>query len=294
LISSFINSKIITKKEREMDKNEKQVILITGASAGMGKETALQLISEGYLVYGSARRIDKMQDLISAGGHAIQMDVTGHESIVSGIKQILDEQGRIDVLWNNAGYGEYGAVEDVPLADARHQFEVNIFGLADLTKEVLPIMRKQKSGLIINTSSMGGKMYTPLGAWYHATKHALEGWSDCLRIEVKQFGIKVVVLEPGAIKTEWGGIMAETMMKHSGSGPYSNIANAVKRFGEESYEKPNAASPSSVISKTIFRIIKARNPKTRYVVGKFAKPMMFIRKWFGDRIFDKVLLSMLK
>jgi short-subunit dehydrogenase len=272
----------------------KKVILITGASSGMGKETALKLIAEGHIVYGAARRIEKMQDLVKAGGHAIEMDITDHQSIVSAVNQVSKEQGKIDVLWNNAGYAIYGAVEDISLEDARRQFEVNIFGVADITKAVLPIMRKQNSGLIINTSSMGGKIYTPLGAWYHATKHALEGWSDCLRIETKQFGINVVILEPGAIATEFGDVMLAPMMERSGKGPYSNLARAMEKMGRDSYEKPNASSPASVIANTVSKIIRAKNPKARYVAGKLAKPMIFLRKWGGDRLFDKIVLSMVK
>jgi NADP-dependent 3-hydroxy acid dehydrogenase YdfG len=160
----------------------KKVILVTGASSGIGKATAQQLIKEGHIVYGAARRIEKMKDLEESGGHAIQMDVIKEQEVKACADRIIKEQGRIDVLVNNAGYAVYGPVENVDLEDARRQFEVNIFGLAAITKEVLPYMREAKSGTIINISSIGGKIYTPLGAWYHATKHALEGWSDCLRI----------------------------------------------------------------------------------------------------------------
>jgi NAD(P)-dependent dehydrogenase (short-subunit alcohol dehydrogenase family) len=159
----------------------KKVILITGASSGMGKETAIQLLKEGHIVYGAARRVEQMQDIVNDGGFAIALDVSSEQQIINGVAQIIKEQGKIDVLWNNAGYGLYGAIEDIKIEEARRQFEVNLFGLARITQEVLPYMRKAGQGLIINTSSMGGKMYTPLGAWYHATKHALEGWSDCLR-----------------------------------------------------------------------------------------------------------------
>ncbi len=272
----------------------KKVILITGASAGMGKESAFKLIDEGHIVYGAARRVEKMQDIVDLGGHAVKMDVQDHQSIVKAVEQIVEEHGRIDVLWNNAGYGEYGAVEDVPIDLARRQFDVNLFGLADVTKQVLPVMRKQKSGLIINTSSMGGKIYTPLGAWYHATKHALEGWSDCLRIELKPFGIDVVVLEPGIIRSEWGGIMVDNMMKHSGDGHYAKMARAMQKAADESYNKSSASSPASVIADAVSKIIRSKNPKPRYAVGKMAKPMIALRKWIGDRLFDKALLFQVK
>ena len=274
--------------------NTKKVVLITGASSGIGKETALQLIKEGYTVYGAARRVEKMADLGKAGGQAIQMDVTNEAQLVSGVDQIIREQGKIDVLVNNAGYGSYGSVEETPLADARRQFDVNIFGLARLTQLVIPHMRSQQSGKIINISSMGGKVYTPLGAWYHATKHALEGWSDCLRLELKQFNIDVVVVEPGAIATEFGDVMYEPMLERLGDGPYRDIAQSMAKATKASYEKKGAASPPSVISDAIVRAIRSNRPKTRYVAGKFAKPVMFVRKYFGDRIFDWVIMSQVK
>jgi short-subunit dehydrogenase len=271
----------------------KKIILITGASSGIGKATALQLIKEGHTVYGAARRVEKMQELVEAGGHAIAMDITDEAQVKTGVQKVMDEQGRIDVLVNNAGYGLYGAVEDIPLEDARRQFEVNIFGLASITKEVLPHMRQQKSGQIINMSSMGGKMYTPLGAWYHATKHALEGWSDALRLELKAFNIDVVIIEPGVIATEFGDVMYEPMLEYSGNGAYADLANALAKATKATYE-PSSASPPSVISDAISQAIKSDNPKTRYRVGKFAKPMVWIRNFLGDRIFDRAVMSQVK
>lgn len=272
----------------------KKVILITGASSGMGKTTAIDLAKKGHIVYGAARRVEQMKELVEVGGHAIKLDVTNEEEIVNGVKQIISEQGRIDVLWNNAGYGLYGAVEDIKIDDARRQFEVNIFGLARMTQEVLPHMRKQNSGTIINTSSMGGKMYTPLGAWYHGTKHALEGWSDCLRLELAQFNINVVILEPGIIATEFAEVLYKPLIENSGKGAYSVLANKIAKSTKELYDNPKNMSPSSVISKTVEKIISSNRPKTRYVAGKLAKPLMFIRKYFGDRIFDKAVMSQVK
>lgn len=272
----------------------KKIILITGASSGMGKETAQDLIKKGHVVYCASRGTDKMHDLKEIGGLLIDMDVSKEEEMVNGVNKIIEEQGRIDVLWNNAGYGLYGSVEEVSIDDARNQFEVNLFGLARLTQLVTPHMRKQKSGLIINTSSMGGKMYTPFGAWYHASKHAVEGLSDCLRFELEPFGIKVVVLEPGAIKTHWGDIMHKLLEKNSGSGPYKEVVKKVIKATEEAYNKPGSYSEPSVISETIQKIIDAEKPKTRYVVGKMAGRMMFVRKYFGDRAFDWLLKQYVK
>jgi short-subunit dehydrogenase len=276
------------------DMNKKIVVLVTGASSGMGKVTALRLVKEGYMVYGAARRSDEMLDLVDAGGFAISMDITNEEQIVSAVSEIIKQQGRIDILINNAGYGLYGAVEDVTLDDARRQFEVNLFGLARITKEVLPQMRERKSGTIINMSSMGGKIYTPLGAWYHASKHALEGWSDCLRLELKRFNIKVIIIEPGVIATAFGDVMSAPLMKISGEGAYKNLAQHMAKSTIDNYDKPNAATQPSAIADTILKAIKSENPKTRYSAGKLAKPLMLLRKWFGDKFFDWAVMKEVK
>ena len=270
-----------------------QVVFITGASSGIGKATALQLIQEGMIVYGAARRMNQMEDLAKSGGHALEMDVTNESQVQSAVAQIIAEQGRIDVLINNAGYGLYGAVEDAPLEAARRQFEVNLFGLAAVTKAVIPHMRSRKQGKIINISSMGGKVYMPLGAWYHASKHALEGWSDCLRLELAAFGIDVVIIEPGIIATEFGDVMTDPMMEISGNGAYAPLAKAVAKSTKDSYAK-GGASPAGIISDLISRAIRSPRPKTRYATGKFAKPLMFVRRYFSDRVYDKIIMSQIK
>ena len=268
----------------------KKVILITGASSGIGKVTAEKLLEEGHIVYCAARRVEQMENLKKMDAHVLKMDVTNEQDLVDGVGRIMQEQGRIDVLFNNAGYGLYGAVEDIPLEDVRRQFEVNLFGLARLTQLVLPSMRERKQGTIINTSSMGGRIYTPLGAWYHATKHALEGWSDCLRFELSQFNIDVVVIEPGIIETGFGDVLSAPMLKYSGEGPYGQMAEKMAEGTRKSYES-GGGSPSSVIADVISKVVGAQNPKTRYVAGKLARPLMFMRKYFGDRIFDWILAS---
>jgi NAD(P)-dependent dehydrogenase (short-subunit alcohol dehydrogenase family) len=265
-------------------------VLITGASSGMGKETAKKLLDEGHTVYVAARRLEKMRDLEELGATALAMDITDDDQVVAAVKRIESETGGVDVLVNNAGFGMYGAVEDSSLDDARYQFEVNLFGLARLTQLVLPHMREQRSGTIVNVSSMGGKIYTPLGAWYHATKHALEGWSDAMRLELKPFGIRVVVVEPGAIATEWGDIMVDGMLERSGDGPYGDLANRLAKRSRASYEK-GQSSPASVVADAISQAVNADRPRTRYAVGRYARPMIFIRKWFGDRVFDRVMMS---
>ncbi len=273
--------------------NKIKVALITGASAGMGKETAKKLINDGLTVYVAARRIEKMKDLSELGAIALKMDITKEEEIKAAVDQITKNHGGVDVLVNNAGFGSYGAVEDTSIEDARYQFEVNLFGLARLTQLVLPYMREKKSGTIINISSMGGKIYTPMGAWYHATKHALEGWSDCLRIELAQFGINVVIIEPGIIKTEFGDVMIEPMMKRSGNTAYAKLAESIKKATLDSYESGGGSSPS-VIANAISKIVQSSKPKTRYAIGKMAKPLIMMRKWLSDRMFDKVIMSQVK
>jgi NAD(P)-dependent dehydrogenase (short-subunit alcohol dehydrogenase family) len=262
-----------------------KVALVTGGSSGIGEATALRLQELGYTTYAGARRVERMEHLTTSGIRPLAMDVTDDESMQSGVEQILAEEGRIDVLVNAAGYGSYGALEDVPLSEARNQVEVNLFGAARLTQLVLPRMRDQRSGTIVNITSMGGKIYTPLGAWYHATKHALEALSDCLRMELKSFGIDVVVIEPGGIRTEWPGIAAEKVRAVSGTGPYAPQGNAVAdSLASESTRR--RSSPPELIAKTIGKAVTARRPKTRYAAGYGAKPMIFLHDVLPDRAFD--------
>ncbi|MEM9459701.1 MAG: oxidoreductase [Myxococcota bacterium] len=267
-----------------------KTVLITGASSGIGKQTAKTLLSEGFRVYAAARRVEKMHDLAQAGAIVVAMDVTQEQDIARVITQIETDHGGVDILINNAGFGMYGAMEDTSLDDARYQFEVNVFGLARLTQRVLPYMRKQGAGTIINISSMGGKIYTPLGAWYHATKHALEGWSDCLRLELAPFGIHVIVVEPGAIQTEFGDVLVGPMLERSGQSDYAPMATKVAKAVEASYAD-GAGSPPSVIAKVVVKALRAKRPRTRYVAGKYARPMIALRKWLGDRAFDKAVMS---
>ena len=274
-------------------REEKKVILITGASSGMGKDAALALIKDGHKVYGTARTVEEMRDLVKAGGHTLRMDVTKKEEIQKAVAQIIKEQGRIDVLFNNAGYGSYGPIETVSDEEAFRQFDVNIFGLAKVTKEVTPHMRKQKSGLIINTSSMGGKVYTPFGGWYHATKHALEGLSDCLRFELKEFGVKVVVLEPGGINTPWGTIAGNHLIESTKGTPYEKKGGAYGRNMKETYESGNY-SDVSVISNLVVKIVNSKNPRRRYLKGAYAKMTTRIRRYFGDGVYESLLDNMVK
>lgn len=267
-----------------------KVILITGASSGMGKTTAQDLIKAGYTVYCTARNVDKMQDLAELGGHVLKMDVTDEADIENAVNQIITEQGCIDVLWNNAGYGLYGAVEEVPMDKARMQFDVNVFGVASVTQKVLPHMREKNNGLIINTSSISGKLYTPLGAWYHASKHAIEGFSDCLRLELKGFNIRVVILEPGVIHTNFYQVVSNNFFFKVNS-PYKTLIDIYLKAIEHSLTE--GANPQ-VISDTIQKIIKTPKPKSRYFVGQWAYLLTLIRRFLGDRVYDALMLSQLK
>ena len=271
----------------------KKVILITGASSGIGKATASKLLSEGHIVYAAARRVEQMRDLQQAGAVTLRLDITQEEDIQACIGQIIKEQGRIDVLFNNAGFGLFGSVEEVSMADARYQFDVNIFGLARMTQLVVPYMRERRSGTIINTSSVGGKMYGPLAAWYTATKHALEGWSDCLRLELKPFGIHVVIIEPGIIQTAFGDVVSGPLLRQSGNGPYKSIANSLARTTRSTSQAGGGSSPR-VVANIISAAIRTNKPKIRYPVGKMAKPIIFLRKRLSDRTFDRMVMSQIK
>jgi NAD(P)-dependent dehydrogenase (short-subunit alcohol dehydrogenase family) len=271
---------------------KRKVALVTGASSGLGKAFAKALLAEGMTVYAVARRVEQMADLAALGAVVLKMDVTREDEVQAVVRRIDQADGGVDVLINNAGFGMYGAMEDVSIDDARYQFEVNLFGMARLTQLVLPSMREKRAGKIINISSMGGKIYTPLGSWYHATKHAVEGWSDCLRLELTPFNIDVVIIEPGVIATEFGKVMMEPMLKRSGSGAYSRMTNAFAT-AMKSYDKGGASDPQVIVN-LILQAVRARKPRTRYVAGKYAKPMILIRKWFGDRVFDMMILSTVK
>ena len=270
-----------------------KIALVTGASSGIGEATARRLLAEGYEVYAGARRVERMQGLRQAGAVPLALDVTVDASMVEAIDTIRAAHGRLDALVNNAGYGSYGALEDVPMEEARRQFEVNVFGLARLTQLALPLMRAQGSGAVVNITSVGGKMHEPMGTWYHATKFAVEGLSDCLRMELEPFGIHVIVVEPGAIKTEWAGIAREGMLQYSGGTAYAAQAQAHARMFE-SADKSNMASPPQVVAETIARALRARRPRTRYATGGGANVILALRSLLSDRGFDWMMRKMEK
>jgi NAD(P)-dependent dehydrogenase (short-subunit alcohol dehydrogenase family) len=262
--------------------------LVTGASSGIGEETAKGLLAAGYIVYVGARRVDAMRSLEAAGARVLSLDVTDDASMTAAVDAILRETGRIDVLVNNAGYGSYGALEDVPLDEARRQFEVNIFGLARLTQLILPTMRAQRAGRIVNVSSVSGKIGEPFGCWYHASKHALEGLSDSLRMELRPFGIDVVIIEPGSTRTEWGGIARDSLTRLSGEGPYRDGARAHVRM-MTSISEGSLPRPPSEVAATIVKAVRSRRPRTRYPTGGGARLALFLRRTLSDRSFDTVI-----
>jgi short-subunit dehydrogenase len=239
-------------------------------------------------VYAVARRVERMAELTARGVRVLRMDLTEDASVTEGVDKILAESGRVDLLVNNAGYGSYGAVEQVPLAEARRQFEVNVFGLARLTQLLLPGMRERAAGRIINVSSIGGKIYEPLGAWYHATKFAVEGFSDSLRIELRPFGIEVVLIEPGPIITEWNTIARTNLLDASTAGPYAGYAARVARVMAAA-DKPGRGSPPSVVAEKIVHAATIGTPKARYPVGRGAGAIVAARRLLPDRVFDAVL-----
>ncbi len=268
-----------------------KIVLITGASSGIGEEAVKLLLAAGHTVYAGARRLEKMSSLGAAGAHLLALDVTDEASMTAAVRTVLQETGRIDVLINNAGYGSYGALEDVPPEEARRQFDVNIFGLARLTQLVLPAMRAQGAGRIINVSSIGAKFGEAFGCWYHATKFAVEGLSDSLRMELHPFGIDVVVVQPGATHSEWAAIARDSLMQYSGDGPYSKGAAAHATMMELGHKGSIPAAPV-VVAKTIVQAVQARKPKTRYVTGGLARTMLFLRSALSDRAFDAMFRMM--
>jgi len=266
----------------------KKVILITGTAHGIGKSTAQYLIDKGHIVYGGDILVEENLYLNEIGGVALEMDVTKQDHVDNAINQIIAEQGKIDVLVNNAGIAVGSAIEDVSMEDALYQFEVNLFGIGRTVKAALPYMRAQGSGTIINISSVLGKAYNPLYGWYVSSKHALEGWSDVLRLEVDQFGIDVVIVEPGMIKTNIGNYSAQYFEKYSKNSAYANF------YGSPDDKEENSSDTYSdpiVIAKVIDKAIDARNPKTRYSAGAYSWILLTMRGILPDKWFDKLIVK---
>lgn len=267
-----------------------KVVLVTGASSGIGEAITIVLQQKGYVVYAGARRMERMERLKALGIRPVKLDVTDDSSMRSVVKKIQKECGAVDVLINSAGYGLYGAVEDIPMEEAHKQIEVNLFGLARMTQLVLPLMRKQRSGKIINITSVGGKITTPFGGWYHASKFAVEGFSDSLRNEVKQFGIDVIIIEPGGVRTEGCDIAMDSLIKNTSISVYEGLAK--KTFNLYAGIINRKLEPS-VIGRRVAKILSAQKPKPRYTIGHLGL-VVFMRRFMSDRMYDRIMMAILK
>jgi NAD(P)-dependent dehydrogenase (short-subunit alcohol dehydrogenase family) len=267
-------------------------VLITGCSSGIGRATALYLAGRGHLVYASARRPESIADLEDGGCRVLSLDVTDEESMRTAVEAVEAEEGAVGALVNNAGYSQSGAVESVPLDEVRRQFETNVFGLVRLCQLVLPAMRARRSGRIVNLSSMGGTLTFPGGGVYHATKYAVEAISDALRFEVKGFGIDVVVVQPGTIRTGFADAASTAMGQNETEGPYAQFNAAVEQATHDAYEKGALSwlgGAPEAVAKVIERAITAKSPKIRYRVTPSAHLLIRQRALMTDGMWDRFM-----
>jgi short-subunit dehydrogenase len=279
-------------------------VLITGCSSGIGRAAALRLHDAGFTVYATARRTDALTDVASRGLRTVALDVTDEQSMTQAVAAVEADAGPVGVLINNAGYGLYGPVEQAPMAEIRRQFETNFFGLVRLTQLVLPGMRQRGRGRILNVSSMGGRITLPGGAFYHASKYAVEALSDALRMEVAQFGIDVVLIEPGPVKTPWNDVAAASLVTADGGpaaadgppaaapgDPYREYKAAVgASFGRtQAGLLGRFGSTSDDIAKVITQAVTARRPRARYLINPVAKSLVAMNRVLPARAYDSVL-----
>ena len=268
-------------------------VLITGCSTGIGKATAERLVRAGWKVYATARRVERLDGLARAGCKTLALDVDDERSMQDAVRHIEAEAGSVGVLVNNAGYSQSGAIESVPIDRVRRQFETNVFGLVRLTQLVLPGMRRQRWGKIVNLSSMGGKLVFPGGGFYHATKFAVEAISDALRFEVAGFGVDVIVVEPGLIRTQFGDNVVENLegIGRPGDG-YEEFNRAVATATKDVYVKGPLArfgGDPDAVAKVIETAIDTSRPKARYAVTASAKMLMAQRRMLSDHLWDSFL-----
>lgn len=270
-----------------------KAVLITGCSSGIGRATAERLAGAGMIVYATARRLESIADLERRGCRLLACDVTDEASMVAAVRAVEQAEGAVGALVNNAGYSQSGAIESVAMDQVRRQFDTNVFGLIRMTQLVLPAMRRQGWGRIVNLSSMGGKLTFPGGGLYHASKYAVEALSDALRFEVQGFGVDVVVIEPGLIKTGFAdaavGAMGEAEKDDGGGGPYAAFNRAVADGTAGAYEGPTArlgGGPETVAA-AIEKAITKKRPRTRYPVTPSARFLMTQRRLLPDRAWDK-------
>lgn len=270
-----------------------KVVLITGASSGIGYEAAQRLARRGCKVYAAARRVDLMDPLRQEGIVPVRLDVCDEASMRQCVDTVLQAEGRIDVLVNNAGYGYFGAVENVCDAEARRQLEVNVFGLAAMCRLVLPHMRKQGSGRIVNTSSIAGLVVLPFGGWYHVSKYSVEALSDALRMELRPFGIDVSMIEPGGIKTDWGIIAADHLKDSSTGTAYEAAALPEADLFRKAYSGNYLTKPGAV-ARAIERATLSRRPRARYRLGRFSALAVWTHRLLPTRWWDALLLRFVR
>jgi NAD(P)-dependent dehydrogenase (short-subunit alcohol dehydrogenase family) len=269
-----------------------KAVLVTGCSTGIGHATALRLAKSGHTVYASARRVDSLADLREAGAHTLALDVTDEDSMIAAVGRVVDEQGAVGVLINNAGYSQSGAMETLSMDDLRRQFETNVFGLVRMCQLVLPGMRAQHWGRIVNISSMGANFTFPGGGAYHASKYAVEAISDALRFEVKGFGVDVVIVQPGLIRTEFAAT-AQTAMG-SDDGPYAEFNAAVGAATEDAYAKGPLArlgGDADSVAKAVEKAITARRPPIRIRVTPSAHVLIGANGLMSDGMWDRFLAA---
>lgn len=267
-------------------------MLVTGCSSGIGQATAERLAGAGWTVYATARRPETLAGLEASGCRALALDVTDESSMQAAVKAVEDAEGAVGVLINNAGYSQSGAIESVPMQSVREQFETNVFGLVRMCQLALPGMRRQGWGKIVNLSSGGGKFTFPGGGFYHATKHAVESISDALRFEVRSFGVDVIIVEPGLIRTEFSGTVASRIAEHTTDGPYREFNEEVARTTKEAYEKGplgKLGGPPETVAKAIEKAISARRPRARYLVTPSVRVMLAPHALLPDRAWDALL-----
>lgn len=272
-----------------------KVVLITGASSGIGYVSARIMAQKGFKVYGGARRTERMEPLKEFGVVPLALDVTSEESAKAAIDAVVKAEGRIDVLVNNAGYGSYGPIENTPLSEAQKQLDVNVLGLARMTQMVLPYMRAQKSGLIVNISSIGGRVTTYFGGWYHASKYAVEALSDATRMEVGQFGINVSIIEPAGIASEWGNITADHLEAAGKGTAYESETTPMAEVFRRNYSKTGlVVGDTSMVTKKIMKAANSRRPKPRYHAGHGAGLLIGLHALLPARAFDWFMKTMMK
>lgn len=266
---------------------DSHVALVTGASSGIGEAAAVALAEAGWTLVGAARRLERLESLRTKGVTPHVVDVSDDDSMVTLVDDVVAEHGRIDVLVNNAGYSVFGAVEDVPVEVARRQLEVNVLGLSRMSQLVLPHMRAAGAGRIINIASVAGHVSEPLGGWYHASKYAVEALSDAMRMELAPHGVRVAIIEPGAIRTEFGDIAADSLAEYSGSGAYAAQARRMARAHERMFGAD--AAEVDVVVDAIVHAATARRPRSRYQVPASARAMVAATKVVPSPVMDAVM-----